>query len=46
MWNSAGSIKASKVQQDEPTRAMSVEKFGINKTTIPVNSTSDVLRTH
>ena len=39
-------MKASKVQQEDPTRAMMVEKSGTHIMIRPVNSTSSVRRMH
>jgi hypothetical protein len=46
MWKTAGNMNASKVQHDDPTRAINVEKFGIRRTINPVNNTRTALNTH
>jgi len=45
-WKKPGRMKARKVQQLEPTRAMRVEKSGIASTTRPDTTTRPVRNTH
>ena len=45
-WKRPGRMKARKVQQLEPTKAMRVEKSGMARTTSPVKITKPALRIH
>ena len=45
-WKIPGRMKANRVQQEDPTRAMMVEKSGTHTMIRPVNSTSSVRRMH
>ena len=44
-WKRPGKVKASKVQQVAPTRAIKLAKLGMANTTPPLNSTMQILRT-
>ena len=39
-------MKARRVQQPEPTRAIKMEKFGMHRTMMPVRKTRPVRSTH
>lgn len=44
-WKTPGKINPNSVQQLDPKNAISVEKFGIQSTTMPDNSTTQARRT-